>query len=71
MYLGILFFFLFLNTHLGYSLILLLFITAQIMGGIPPPSIGIVGQNQSTRSKTTVRSKREVSPCSGGGPNLN
>ena len=37
---------------------LLLFITADIMGGIPPPSRGIVGKNRSTRSKTTVRSKK-------------
>ena len=36
-------------------------ITANIMGGIPLPSRGIVGKNQSTLSKTTVRSKREVS----------
>ena len=28
------------------------------MGGIPPPSRGIVGENRSTRSKTTVRSKK-------------
>ena len=28
------------------------------LGGIPPPGRGIVGKNQSTRSKTTVRSKR-------------
>ena len=28
------------------------------MGGIPPPSGGIVGENRRTRSKTTVRSKR-------------
>ena len=27
-------------------------------GGIPPPSRGIVGKNQSTQGKTTVRSKR-------------
>ena len=41
-----------------FLLILLLFITANIMRGIPPPSRGIVGKNWSTRSKTTVRSKR-------------
>ena len=27
-------------------------------GGIPPPSGGIVGENRSTQSKTTVKSKR-------------
>ena len=30
----------------------------HVMGGIPPPSRGIVGKNRSTRRKTTVRSKR-------------
>ena len=28
------------------------------MGGIPSPNGGIVGKNQSTQRKTTVRSKR-------------
>ena len=37
-------------------------------GGIPLPGRGIVGQNQSARSKTTVRSKRGFPIKSGGGP---
>ena len=38
------------------------------MGGIPPPSKGLVGKNRSTRSKTTVKSKRGVSPKVKRGP---
>ena len=37
-------------------------------GGIPLPGRGIVGQNQSARSKTTVRSKWGFPIKSGGGP---
>ena len=40
----------FFNTHLGYCLLL------PNQGGMPPPSGGILGKNQSTRSKTTVSS---------------
>ena len=36
--------------------------------GIPLPGRGIVGKNQSARSKTTVRSKRVFPLRSGGGP---
>ena len=52
----ILFFFI----HLGHSFNFTVVYLCQIMGGILPPSGGIVGKNQSTRSKTTVRSKRGV-----------
>ena len=39
-----------------------------IMGGIPPPSRGIVGKNRSARSKTTVGSKRVCPLKVGRGP---
>ena len=48
----------FFNTHLGYPLNLIFVCHRHVMGGIPLPSRGIVGKNQNTRSKTTVRSKR-------------
>ena len=35
----------------------------QVMGGISPPSTGIVGENRSTQSKTTViRPSRLIRP---------
>ena len=42
-------------THLGYSLNFTVVYHFLVMGGIPPLSRGIVGKNQSTWSKTTVR----------------
>ena len=43
---------------LGYSLNFIIVCHCHFKGGIPPPSRGIVGKNQSAQSKTTVRSKR-------------
>ena len=40
----------FFYTHLGYSLNFTVVCHCQVMGGIPPPSGGIVGENQCTRS---------------------
>ena len=37
----------FLNTHLGYSLNFTVVCLCHMMGGIPPPSRGIVGKNRS------------------------
>ena len=45
----------FFNTHLSYSLNFTAVCLCHVMGGIPPPSRGIVGKNLSTQSKTTVR----------------
>ena len=36
-------------THLGYSFNFTVSCHCQVMGGIPPPSRGIVGENRSTR----------------------
>ena len=44
--------------HLGYSLYFTVVCLCHIKRGVPPPSGGKVGKNRSTRSKTTVRSKR-------------
>ena len=52
------FYYIFFYIHLGYSFNFTVVYLCHIMGGIPPPGGGIVGKNQSTRSKTTVRSKR-------------
>ena len=56
----------FFNTHLGYSLNFTVVCHCQVMGGIPSPSGGIVGENWSTRSKATVGSKR-VGPLGSNG----
>ena len=48
----------FLYTHLGYSLNFTIVCHCHVMGGILLPSRGIVGKNRSSRSKTTVRSKK-------------
>ena len=45
----------FFNTYLGYSFNFIVVYLYHVMGGIPPPSGGIVGKNRSTRRKTTVR----------------
>ena len=49
--------FVFFNTHLGYSFNFTFVYLCQIMflPTIPLPSGGIVGENRSTRRKTTVR----------------
>ena len=57
---------LFLNSHLGYPLNFIFVCHRHVMGGIPPPSRGIVGKNRGTWSKTTVRSKR-VGPLGSNG----
>ena len=59
-----------LYTHLGYSLDFTVVCHCQVMGGIPPLSGGIVGENQSTRSETSVRSKRVGPLGSNGSPLL-
>ena len=64
------FFLLFFFTHLGYSLNFTVVCHCQVKGGIPPPSRGIVGDNRSTRSKTTVRRKRVGPLGSNGAPLL-
>ena len=51
-------YFFFFNTHIGYPIDFIFVFHRHVMGGIPPPSRGIVGKNRSTHSKTTVRSKR-------------
>ena len=48
----------FLNTHLGYSLDVIVVYHYLNHQGYTFASRGIVGKNWSTRSKTTVRSKR-------------
>ena len=48
----------FFNTHLGTSLNFTVVCHCQVMGGIPPPSRGIVGKNRSARSKTTVTTNK-------------
>ena len=60
----------FFNTHLGCSLNFTVVCHCQVMGGIPPPSGGMVGKNRSTRSKTTVKSKRVGPLGSNGAPLL-
>ena len=50
----------FFNSHLGYSVNFTVACHRQVVGGIPPPSGDIVGENRSTRSKTTIRSKRDI-----------
>ena len=40
----------FFNIHLGFSFNFTVVYLCQIMGGIPPPSGGIVGKNRSTRN---------------------
>ena len=52
------FFFFFFFIHLGYSLNFTDVYPCHITRGIPPPGGGIVGENRSTRSKTTVRRER-------------
>ena len=51
----------FLHIHLGYYFNFIV-VCYRCSGGIPPPSRGIVGKNSSARSKTTVWSKKDVSP---------
>ena len=53
---------------IGYSLNFTVVFHCPYHGGIPPPSRGIVGKNQSTRSKTIVKSNRWVSPKVKRGP---
>ena len=59
---------LFFYTHLGYPLDFIFVFHRHVMGGIPPPSRSIVGKNRSTQGKSTVRSKKEVSPRVRRGP---
>ena len=54
----------FFNTHLGNPFDFIFVFHRHVMGGILPPSRGIVGKNRSTGNKTTVRSKR-VGPLGG------
>ena len=60
----------FFYTHLGYPLKFIFVFHSHVMRGIPPPSRGKVGKNWSTRSKTTVRSKRVGPLGSNGAPLL-
>ena len=57
-------------THLGYSSNFTLVCHCQVIGGTPPPSGDIVCENQSTRSKTTLRSKRVGPLGSNGDPTV-
>ena len=60
----------FLNTHLDYSLKTTFVCQRRVMGGIPPPSRGIMGKNRSTQSKTPDRSERVGHLESNGAPLL-